>query len=485
MQYGQGEAAMSTLKEQRLEKKRMQRKRTEALKSVLIAVLAASFCFFAYSVKKNQKLIGGTSSYASEPVHISEESEAINSYLSYASPEYVMFNTEAGRDVFYTDSELYSRSLEILEDVTRSIFLPDVKPEEESENIFESIGEKNLLYVSYPYHRYPILTAQFFEGRTSRLTELVSSYKKVILLPSENASENIEVYIKDEKSEKVYKIKSNVPSAGLWKLLGSAKKLDDKNYSFAYELNLNKSTSTTLRSDILVPLKPQYLPTVSASCPSAFEKMRNGFTGGGALIKIIDAFGLSQSSIRQYIDKDNVLVCVSASATLKLYPDGILEYSAIDKKNGFKLSGNTRLNAGNGYFLSFTGVSGIINSLIPISANTEKSFRIRLTDLISESEEVAEYKFMFDYYLNGVRIYSPPYHSVEATVVDGCLTAMRIDLKTVESHYEKAAAEPLFTAIDRYCEEKKGQGSVTVSECSRIYDMSQGEKTAAGWLVTK
>ena len=476
---------MTSRKERMLKEKYLRKKRTEFLKSVLIVVLSVSFISLTYSVIKSQSHSSGSKfSSVYDQASVSGGADAINLYFNYASPEYILFNTEAGRDVFYTDSEPYAKAQKILEDVNRSIFLPDVKAEESAYNPFSDIGENNLLYISYPYHRYPKLTAQFFESRSSKLSEIISSYKKVILSPSEKSTDGIDVYIKDEKTEKIYKIKSSVASAGLQKLLGGTKRLDDRNHSFAYELNLGKSSSTVLRSDIIIPLKTQYLPLISAAPPSAFEKIRDGFTDDGISGKILEAFGLKESHIRQYIDRDNILVCVSETATLKLYPDGIVEYNAVDKKSGLNLSGNTRLSPENSYFLSFTGISKIINSVIPLSQNNEKSFRIRLTDLMSEAAEVTEYKFMFDYYLNGARIISAPYHAIEATTVDGYLTAMRMDLKTLESHNEKAASEPLFAAIDRYCADKQSLSTILISECNRSYDISKNKSSVtAGWIV--
>lgn len=466
------------------------RKRTEFFKSVLIFVLVFTFCLLSFLTFKHQNFTWGGSFAAnfSDGKFLLEETNAVNDYFSYTAPEYVLFNAEGVREVFYNNTDAYAKVQNILQDIDRSIFLSDIKIEKAESDIFTDIGENELLYIMYPYHRYPLLASQFFETSQPELSEYISSYKKLVLMPAVNAGEGINVYIKDEKTKEVYRIITSVPSTGLSKVIKGTKKLDDRNYSFAYELNLSSKNSegamTELKPDIVIPLKTQFLPTVTASVPYEAEGLLNEFSDESFYGTVIRTFGFQENHIRQYVDKDDILVCVSENATLKLYPDGVAEYNAVNKKSGLNLTGNTKINWKNSYFLSFTGVSSVIKSIVPLAGNNERSFKIRLIDLQSESSEVFEYKFMFDYYLNGTRIMPTPYHAIEATVVDGYLTSMRIDLKRFENTGEKAATEQLFSAIDRFCASKQAGGAVSISECFRIYPLDDKSKELKGsWLI--
>lgn len=476
-------------KEKRVKEQKLRRKRTEFIKSVLIALLFFYLVMLIYSISKEGWFLVDTAE--SGTYLANDNSEAVNLYFSYAAPEYVLLNTETGRDIFYTDSDIYLKAQKILQDVDRSLFSFNGKFEK-GEDIFTDIKDRNLVYISYPYHRFPKLAGQMFENPSSKLSEVISSFKKLILLPAEKEGDGILAYIKDEKTNEVFKMQTSVPSSGLYKLLDSVKRLDDKLCTFSYELNLNslkentidKKISTYLRPDIIIPSKAQYLPNISITPPEEFEKLKLGFTKEGISSKILNSFGFKDSYIRQYINSDNTLVCVSDNATLKLSPDGVLEYSAVSKRGGVNLMGSTKLSVENSYLLSFTGVSRIINAVMPLADNDEKTFKIRLTDLQAESFEVSEYKFMFDYYLNGTRIIPGLYHAIEATTVDGYLTSMRIDLKTFRNTSEKSAVESLISAIDKFCEDKKTEGAISVSECIRCYRPKNDKSLfSAGWLV--
>ncbi len=480
-------------KEKRIKEQKLKRKRTEFIKSVFIALLFFNLVMLLYSISKESWLFEEKTNLTAESgtALANDNSEAINLYFSYAAPEYVLLNTETGRDIFYTDSDTYLKTQKILQDVDRSLFSSYGKFEK-GEDIFTDIKDRNLVYISYPYHRFPKLAGQMFENPSSKLSEVISSFKKLILLPAEKEEDGIFAYIKDEKTNEVFKMQTSVPSSGLYKLLDSVKRLDDKLCTFSYELNLNslkentinKKISTYLRPDIIIPSKSQYLPNIEMTPPEELEKLNLGFTKEGISSKILNSFGFKDSYTRQYINGDNTLVCVSDNATLKLSPDGILEYSAVSKKGGVNLMGSTRLSIDNSYFLSFTGVSRIINTVMPLADNNEKTFKIRLTDLQAESFEVAEYKFMFDYYLNGTRIIPGLYHAIEATTVDGYLTSMRIDLKTFKNTNEKSAIQPLISAIDKFCADKKTEGAISVSECIRCYIPKDGKSLfSVGWLV--
>lgn len=476
-------------REKRVKDQKLKRKRTEFFKSALIVLLFFNLVMLLYSISKEGWFLIDTAESGTPLAN--DNSEAVNLYFSYSAPEYVLLNTETGRDIFYTDSDTYLKTQKILQDVDRSLFSSNEKFEK-GEDIFTDIKDRNLVYISYPYHRFPKLAGQMFENPSSKLSEVISSFKKLILIPAEKEEDGIFAYIKDEKTNDVFKMQTTVPSSGLYKLLDSVKRLDDKLCTFSYELNLNslkentinKKISTYLRPDIIIPSKAQYLPNISMTPPEEFEKLKLGFTKEGISSKILNSFGFKDSYTRQYINSDNTLVCVSDNATLKLSPDGVLEYSAVSKRGGVNLMGSTKLSVENSYLISFTGVSRIINAIMPLADNDEKTFKIRLTDLQAESFEVSEYKFMFDYYLNGTRIIPGLYHAIEATTVDGYLTSMRIDLKTFKNTSEKSAVDSLISAIDKFCADKKTEGAISVSECIRCYRPKNDKSLlSAGWLV--
>lgn len=461
------------------------KKRTELFKSVLMAVLCLSFLFFGYKVVGIRKFIVPTAlhtdSRAAENSLILNSEDAVNLYFEYTSPEYIMLSRDGGREVFYCDSEYYARAEKILKEVNKNIFMPDAEITEVTDaSALAELVASNSLCASYAYRRYPKYSMQFLSGANKEFTNCVQSYKKLTVVPGESEKDGLSVYITDEKTEKTYKIAVSVPSGALIKMMGAVKETGTKKYVYAYELNFGKEPQSSgeiktvgINPDILIPLTKLSKPKAEAKIPSVFA---NETPGGETAAEIAEIFGMNVGSLKQYIDKENTVVCVSESATLKIYSDGIVEYNASPANGGINLAGGTKLNAENSYFYSFTGVARIINSIARFAKNDEESVKLRLSELQSESTEVAEYKFMFDWYLEGIRVLTKPYHGAEASVSDGKLKFMRINLKQFNTGYGHSETELMLSAVDRYFANRPEDSRRSISGCELVYVLEKEDK---------
>lgn len=475
------------------EKRLSRKKRTELFKSVLVFVLLALFCFQCFLIFRTNSLSGMIAIHSSDAEIILNDEDVINLYFEYTAPEYIMVSRDGNRDVYYSNSEYYQKFQLLLQEINRSIFMPDIKAEYAEDGIFDRLTEIDSVYVSYPCRRYPKYTAQFLNNSSDTLSSFITSYTKVIIVPkTEEESETVTVYIKDDKTGKAVRISTAAASDPLKKYIDGIKGLDKKDYAFSQELKLGQANTSAdssvvpaaeLGGNILIPLKNLSVPDILVQPPLEFSQ---GLSDGAsyAAEEVMRAFGFSPSNARRYSDNSGVLVCVDERATLKLYPGGVIEYSSVNKESGLNLTGSSKLTGNNSYFLSITGISRIINSIIPLAGNMDRSFKIRLTDLQSESVEVSEYKFMFDYYINGIRITGSPYHGIEATAVEGRLTSVRINLKRFETTHNETVVEPLISAIDRFCRTRSENTPVSVNNVYLAYPLAEGLKEIkADWAV--
>lgn len=472
------------------------KKRTEFLKTVFIFVLLFVFVFLGYKIIKTKRLISPEAlradSASGESGAITNNEDAINLYFEYTSPDYIMLSREGAREVFYCDSEYYQKAEKIIKEANKSIFMPDAEiTEVEDEKAMSSLIALNSLCASYTYRRYPKYSIQFLSGGDNKISNNIQTYKKMIVVPGEKEKDSLSVYITDEKTEKTFKVSTSVSSAALMRLMNVVKEDGAKKYSYAYELNFGKEPKNSggiktvgMNPDILIPLVKISKPEAEVRVPSVFGRGMGGSSGGELVAEIAQTFGMNMGSLRQYIDKENTVVCVSEAATLKIYSNGVVEYNAAPLKGGINLAGGTKLNSGNSYFYSFTGVARIINALSKLARNDDSLVKIRLSDLQSESTEVAEYKFIYDWYLDGVKVLSRPYHGVEATVSEGRLSYMRMNIKQFDTGYRQIETEPLLSAIDRYFAERPEDSRRSITDCRLVYPLEEGtESMQAKWNV--
>ena len=183
-----------------------------------------------------------------------------------------------------------------------------------------------------------------YNGKSNHFREfLIASDKR---LPS-----LMYVYIKDDETKEIEKVKINYDSQAISTLL---KKKDfvssDTNY-YSFELNFDTNENNNVEEHVVID--HDVLINIS-------EKRVNGITERNLFSNIssepqlysaiLPHFKYNTSNIRKYTESDNSVVFVENYGTLKLHSNGVLEYLSVDENKGIDLEADS--------------ISGCLNSCI-------------------------------------------------------------------------------------------------------------------------
>ncbi|MGM9551061.1 MAG: hypothetical protein ACI3XA_02285 [Clostridia bacterium] len=177
---------------------------------------------------------------------------------------------------------------------------------------------------------------------------------------------------------------------------------------------------------------------------------------------LLKSFSFNPSPIRRYSDEYGGENYVENYATVRIYPDGYIEYSSVKEGKGIDLVQKD----GNGY--------EILNSAIDFAEKLWNSIsKEPLNVLVSGVEETETgSKITFDYYCGGREVAvaydkegrEPLYHAIEISVQNGQITSYRQYLRYYEEAVTYTGQESFITALDYYVDLFKSEKNAIITD---------------------
>ncbi len=419
---------------------------------------------------------------------ISGETEAnmLSAFSALSEPELIMINGTSGRNILYEDDEGYDKAVEAI-----NIIVKDLHTSATEYNKLNDYAEwDNALKVNSVYFRYPCgrqtdFEAKFYGINNSNLAKSVEEYSEILLVVSGAESEVIAMI---PNGDGVVKIKTNVSSVALNEIVASQENSAQNVFAFASELNLDKqgedeAKRILLDREIIVPSASIVTDNILIDVPWIYKNGLSITSSTDFMMKLINIFGYNPNTIRQYSDMSGALVFVADTGTLKAHPDGIIEYKALAKSEGLKLSTASQGKTGDLYSVT-SGIIEIARKIYSICDEDSESreHRIRFTSIPQNISETEEMKFEIDYFVDGRRVELAGGHAIEATVVGGVLTEFKMQIKSIKKTAGKSKTEPLFEAIDRFCAENPTSKIIVSSK--QIYKfIENGKEIGSEWKI--
>ena len=307
------------------------------------------------------------------------------------------------------------------------------------------------LYVDFGVAYNTKLLGQLFGIKDTVLFSYVPSVREFILVPGDNISNDIAFYLKDYRTGNISKFLISYDRKPLIDLLEQYAAHKSPRHTFSFEIGLDlditanggQTNKVILSSDILLPLERQISKVIQSHNPINFE---SEYT----INEILDAFNYSPSTIRKYTETDNTLVYVENHSRLKISPDGLIEYNAVEPGRGLTLPKSTSV--------SQTSTSTLYESLITAmdfinKVGTVKEDIYVSGDILDNQTRPGRYKFTFDYFYNGLPVIINPdtkdvRHAVEVEIVDGTLNSYRQYIRKYESLDEVEINVPITQVLD-------------------------------------
>ncbi len=390
------------------------------------------------------------------------ETDIMKEYLFY--PEKIVINEGTNRTIVLKQSEQYQQANHLL----KHIFTLFIKSKEEvtretvEETEWVSALKDKSLYIDFGIDWDMEVLGEILGVEDTFLTKHVSCFREMIIRPGRLVTNDIMIYIKDKKDDKIKKFYYTYKKEPLNALIAQYSEQNNTRYTFFFEHFKNGK----INEYILMPTSLQKVPTIKSY--NIFD-IENGYI----IKKILTSFDYNPSTPFQYTEKDNTRVYIENRSTLKIHPNGFIEYNAVEKGKGLSLTQNPKTEGRK--FMLYESLQMAFDLLKRINQNDGTLY---MTNVINETEGQGTYRFTFDYQYEGIPIAMDfqndnIQHAVEIEIVDGTLQSYKQYIKGYKEQRFQKVNVPILQALDkaynRLVNEFGDEGNFKIKEVNLSY----------------
>jgi len=395
------------------------------------------------------------------------------SSVAATMPKKVIVNGGGAREVYYDNQKQYEEVCGLTKDIMSILFKNPPKQSPVSVEQWQGFLKGKSIYVDFGFDIDASSMARYYGvAWNSNFNQFIST--NGLVLSADTVTNEVIICIIDTKTGNSVKYLVNYSGEALIKYIEGLTFGKQQNHAFAFELNLDRTKGSadvkkkvSFNPLVMLPLSVPDLNAVNIYNPVKNENMSQTSD------KIITAFGYAPSSLRKSITQEGVVSYVENSATVRVYPNGIVEYNAVLADKGIKLQGNSDPN---------TVVDNIakIAKTVWKNAGIAAALDVRLkSDLVELKGE--KYIIKMDYSVNGIPVITrlegdvSVENAIYAEVQDGYVKNFKMVLRTFSETNQKVASMPVLEAIDKlFATYNKDSGETNIIDIFQCYS-SEGE----------
>ena len=402
-------------------------------------------------------------------------------YANATRPRRAIVNGGGAREVYITDSKEYESAMNIAYAVLDSMRNNTVSIQNISYEQWQNLFKGKSLYLDYGFSvNNDTLNSMYgFDVEQSDF----DSFKKAsgIIITPDAVTNTCSVAVWDEEDNSVYEYKFSCDAIGVLEFIENCTIGKQQNDTFAFEINLDTASTTVGEVERKVGLTPLSLLSISAEMLEEKQiETKSIFEDGADLEKFAEkalpAFGYNPSRLRKTVQADGTIEFVENNATIKFMADGTVEYNAVSKDRGMKVSDGTP-NANQ----AVSDVLKVVRQLRQQSGMEQTSMNLHLASELIDNKE-NDYQVSFDNMYNGIVVNYPNgyNHGVYARVEDGYITNFVIHLVDIEETGETVQTIPVLSAID-ILYAIHGTDKMIIDDVYKCYDLDGGEDISVKW----
>ena len=402
----------------------------ERIKSCLLSLLIISSIVLSINMWFNEKLWSNDYNFFSNITNIfKSENKGKSYYLSKENisyPEKIIINNMEKRNRYTHTSKEYLQMIEPILSTIKKGFT-ECKFEETSKDDWNVILKSKSIYISYPIAYDTTLLSGILDVTANEVPAKL--IKDIIIYPTDPQSLTVNIFIKDDDNNKIYKSTIN-HNYTFFSEIVEKYAIDSINLiPYSFELNFDKSSDVIEQKVVIEPtvtlkLEEQTLPNIkSQNC------LTNIYEDVYTSSNILRSFGYNTTNTKKYLDKNNTSVYVENFSTLKIHNNGLLEYKSIDNTKGISLTNKNSSTLYDNFIACIEFVNNLWDNAMP-----GKIFNVNLTSDILFDQKGQSFSITMDYYINGHPVickldktssYDELLHGIEIKVSDGKIVEYR------------------------------------------------------------
>lgn len=402
-------------------------------------------------------------------------------YTKAMKPRRIIVNGGGAREVYLKESDYYNDAMGYIDVIMADLKESGGSVREISYDEWKNLFKTKSLYVDYGYEMDADNLNKLY-GMTGTMEKFrqASGFSGFILVP-DVVTGVCSVCMLDETSNTVVEHKFSSDVRGLLKFIENCTYQKQQNDTFAFEINLDTSTAAedeVQRNVSFSPLALLTIPTeiereVVLTSDKVFE---NGEELEDFSERALSIFGHNASQLRKTVQSDGTITFVENNATIKFHNDGTIEYNAVSRENGLKMS--------EGNFSCYQAVCDVLNvaGLVWNEADIDArklDFQV-VSNLVDNKSN--KYTVKIDNMYNGIVINFQNIcnNAIVAEVEEGYITKFVIHLSRINELDNKKENVPVHLAIDTLYADY-GNTVMIINDVYKCYDFNKDNKAYVKW----
>ncbi|WHH57403.1 hypothetical protein [Petroclostridium sp. X23] len=399
--------------------------------------------------------------------------EASTDASSYLSLKIVVNYGNSNRVVYVNGQEVYDEYLNEISKIMEKLLKGETELKNQQSQLKDewvnALKQKSLLIdLDTPYRMKHM--AQFLGIKETPLSGYIKEAKELIIVPGDTISGSITVLVRNAQDGSVFKCYLNYDKSNINRLMEQYAASAAVNHRFSYELGMDKIVNEKIIVDsfVLFPFSKQKINVLGGINPIHDEN---------DVKSILRAFKYSTNNLRKYTEIDDTVVYVENDSTLKIHPNGFIEYDAVQEGKGLLL--NNLSAAGESILPTFRQS---LEMALDFMSYIEKTHDIKLSSVIEDPNKSGSYKFIFNYYFEGlqIRVKLDDVKARDAVVIEmvnGRLKSYRHYARDYQIVKETDVGLPVSYVMDNIINMmSESQGQVKISDLFLEYEESGSQE---------
>ncbi len=457
----------------------------ESLKNIVLVLLVLSSVVLTFNIWTDEKLWPDGYNFFSNiakflPFQQEDSAAGSLSKEKLALPKKLVVNNAAARSLYFETSEEYDRLIGDVKDIFVQALETDNAVTASNDDWTAALRARSI-YVSYPV-LYDISVASDILG-VREVSLDVSKVKDFIISLGDTVSSNLSVYIKDYDSGTVLRCPVKYDKQAFESLLNVYATESTGVLPYSFELNFDKRTpdaplqKVTIDPDVLITINKTVLSSLRYENP-LYDAQTDEYQQE-RLNTILKKFGYNMSTVRKYSETDGSIVFVENYGTIKVSPDGLVEYRAITNDRGVQLDAAGSDSFNKIFTAALNFVADMWNDALP-----EYEINLGLSsDIVNTRTD--RFTLRMNYYSDGTLIWdsaAASAYGVEMEIVDAKIVSYRQLFRLYEKDGQTIENMSTIEALDIVRGENLFENTDSIREVYPAYAFDNGECYAT-WMV--
>ncbi len=453
-------------------------KAVEKGKTLAIVLLCLCCLYLAAAVLglyRGQVSIGSFWGRIKNTIGISQSTDnttqnVVNTFWQFSRPLTVAaVSGEDRRIVKETDSD-YNQIVEKINVTMRDIYSVGAEGIlASSEEQWKTCLTENSVYVKFTAPRNTAFEGLFYGMPQSGIATAMESFGEMVLVPDKQLKSVLTVYLRDLSGDKIVRASLQSDTEILKNAIGGTVG-KGREFSYGFETD-----TQGIASAFVVPVGEVETDNIIISAPRIYKTGINFTKATEVTTGLINIFGYNLNTIRQYEDANGALIYVGETGSLKLHPNGRMEYKALSESEGVAVAPGG-LSSASAYSM-IAGLSDILNRIYNISGINDENHNAEL-----RITRFGQNGMTFDYFVDGIKVSMGDEAAVSAVVKNGVLTEFKMWIKVIEKTENRTVNPNAMTAVQEYL--SSNPNSKTIDDGQLVYYYFGDDKeTSAVWNI--